>query len=42
MTVRARRPLLVERRDAISAKAFAAIADGLLALDVAARPGVAS
>ncbi len=40
--VRARRPLLVERRDVPSAKAFASVADALLALDVAARPGVAS
>ncbi len=40
--VRARRPLLVERPDAPAAKAFATIADCLLALDLAARPGVAS
>ncbi|HSN15377.1 MAG TPA: P-loop NTPase [Anaeromyxobacteraceae bacterium] len=40
--VRARRPLLIERPDAAAARAFAGIADGLLALDVAARPGVAS
>ncbi len=36
--VRTRRPLLVERPDAPSARAFAAIADSLLALDMAARP----
>jgi flagellar biosynthesis protein FlhG len=41
-SVRARRPILVERPDAPAAKAFASIADGLLALDVTARPGVAS
>ncbi len=40
--VRARRPLLVEQPDAPSARAFASIADGLLALDVAARSGVGS
>jgi len=40
--VRARRPLLVGRPDVPSARAFAAIADALLALDSAAqRPGVA-
>ncbi len=37
--VRARRPLLVERPDVAAAKAFAAIADSLLALDAAQRPG---
>jgi flagellar biosynthesis protein FlhG len=37
--VRARRPLLVERPDAPSARAFATIVDGLLALDVSARSG---
>ena len=36
--VRARRPLLVERPDVPSARCFAGIADGLLALD-AARSG---
>jgi flagellar biosynthesis protein FlhG len=36
--VRARRPLLVERPDVPSARCFASIADGLLALD-AVRPG---
>jgi flagellar biosynthesis protein FlhG len=41
-SVRARRPLLVERPDAPTAKAFGTVADGLLALDTAARPGVAS
>ncbi len=40
--VRARRPILVERPDSLAAKAFATVADGLLALDVSARPGVAS
>src|SRR5512133_891175 len=40
--VRARRPLLLERPDVAAAKSFAAIADALLALDTAARPGVAS
>lgn len=40
--VRARRPLLVERPDVETAKAFASIADGLLALDEARRPEVAS
>ncbi|BDG06729.1 P-loop NTPase [Anaeromyxobacter oryzae] len=39
-TLRARKPLLVERPDVPAAKAFAAMADALLALDVAARPGV--
>jgi flagellar biosynthesis protein FlhG len=39
--VRARRPLLVERPDAVSAKAFAAVADSLLALDTAQKPGIA-
>ena len=37
--VRARRPLLVERPEVPAARAFAAIADSLLALDVAQRPG---
>jgi flagellar biosynthesis protein FlhG len=41
-TLRARRPLLVERPDVPAAKAFAVIADALLALDVAARPGVST
>jgi flagellar biosynthesis protein FlhG len=40
--VRARRPLLVDRPDVPSARAFGQIADALLALDTAARPGVAS
>ncbi len=39
--VRTRRPLLVERPDVPSARAFGGIADALLALDTAARPGVA-
>jgi flagellar biosynthesis protein FlhG len=38
-TLRARRPLLIERPDAPAAKAFATIVDGLLALDIAARVG---
>lgn len=38
--VRARRPLLIERPDVPSARAFGAIADALLALDTAARSGV--
>ncbi len=41
-TLRNRKPLLVERPDAPAAKAFAGIADALLALDEAARPGIAS
>jgi flagellar biosynthesis protein FlhG len=40
--VRARRPLLVERPDVPSARAFAIVADALLALDVAARSGGAA
>jgi flagellar biosynthesis protein FlhG len=40
--VRARRPLLVDRPDVPSARAFGAIADALLALDTATRSGVAS
>jgi flagellar biosynthesis protein FlhG len=40
--VRARRPLLVERPDVGASKAFARIADSLLALDTAGRPGIAS
>jgi flagellar biosynthesis protein FlhG len=40
--VRARRPLLVDRPEVPSARAFGPIADALLALDGAARPGVAS
>jgi flagellar biosynthesis protein FlhG len=40
--VRARRPLLVDRPEVPSARAFGPIADALLALDTAARPGVAS
>jgi flagellar biosynthesis protein FlhG len=39
--VRARRPLLVERPDAVAARAFAAVADSLLALDTALKPGIA-
>ncbi|HEX9052888.1 MAG TPA: P-loop NTPase [Anaeromyxobacter sp.] len=39
--VRARRPLLVERPDAVAARAFAAVADSLLALDTAQKPGIA-
>jgi flagellar biosynthesis protein FlhG len=39
-TLRARRPLLVERPDVAAAKAFAAIADALLALDAVPRPGI--
>jgi flagellar biosynthesis protein FlhG len=38
--IRARRPLLVEKPDAPSARSFAAIADVLLALDLTARTGV--
>lgn len=40
--VRARRPLLVERPDVGASKAFARIADSLLALDTAGRSGIAS
>ena len=40
--VRARRPLLVERPDVGASKAFARIADSLLALDTAGQPGIAS
>ncbi len=40
--MRARRPLLLERPDAPAARAFATIADSLLALDTVGRPGVAS
>jgi flagellar biosynthesis protein FlhG len=40
--VRARRPLLVDRPDVVSARAFGKIADSLLALDAAGRSGVAS
>jgi flagellar biosynthesis protein FlhG len=39
-TLRARRPFLVERPDVPAAKSFAGIVDALLALDIAARPGV--
>lgn len=39
--VRARRPLLVDRPEANAARSFARIADGLLALDTAARSGSA-
>ena len=38
-TLRARRPLLVARPDAAAARAFAGVADALLALDAAARTG---
>ncbi len=40
--VRARRPLLIERPDVGASKSFARIADALLALDTAGRPGIAS
>ncbi len=40
--VRARRPLLIERPDVGASKAFARIADSLLALDTAGRSGIAS
>ena len=40
--VRARRPLIVERPDVGASKAFARIADSLLALDTAGRPGIVS
>ncbi len=39
--VRARRPLLVDRPDALAARAFAAVADSLLALDAAQKSGIA-
>jgi flagellar biosynthesis protein FlhG len=39
--VRARRPLLVERPDAVAARAFATVADSLLALDTAQKHGIA-
>ncbi len=39
--VRARRPLLVERPDAVAARAFATVADSLLALDAAQKTGIA-
>src|SRR5512138_1690941 len=38
--VRARRPLLIERPDAVAARAFGAVADALLALDLTAKTGV--
>lgn len=38
-TLRARKPFLVARPDAPAARSFAAVADALLALDLAARPG---
>jgi flagellar biosynthesis protein FlhG len=38
--IRARRPLLVEKPDAMAAKSFGSIADSLLALDLTARTGV--
>lgn len=41
-TLRARRPLLVERPDAPVAKAFGGLVDTLLALDAVVRPGVSS
>lgn len=40
--VRARRPLLIERPEVGASKAFARIADSLLALDTVGRPGIAS
>ena len=40
--IRARRPLLVDRPEAGAARAFAGIADALLALDLTARTGVGS
>lgn len=40
--VRARRPLLLDRPDVPAARAFASLADALLALDVVARAGVGS
>jgi flagellar biosynthesis protein FlhG len=40
--VRERRPLLLDRPDVPAARSFASIADALLAIDSAARPGVAS
>lgn len=40
--VRARRPLLLDRPEVPAARAFASVADALLALDVVARAGVAS
>jgi flagellar biosynthesis protein FlhG len=39
-SLRARRPLLVARPDVAAAKAFAGVADALLALDVAGRAEV--
>jgi flagellar biosynthesis protein FlhG len=39
--VRARRPLLVDRPDALAARAFATLADSLLALDTAQKSGIA-
>ena len=39
-SIRARRPLLVERPDVAAARAFASIADSLLALDTARKAGV--
>ena len=39
-SIRARRPVLLERPDSPSARCFGAVADSLLALDVAARTGV--
>ena len=38
-TLRARRPFLVERPASPAARAFAAVADALVALDLAAGPG---
>jgi flagellar biosynthesis protein FlhG len=40
--MRARRPLLLERPDVPTARAFATIADSLLALDMVERTGIAS
>ena len=39
-SIRARRPLLVERPDVAAARAFASIADSLLALDTARKAGI--
>jgi flagellar biosynthesis protein FlhG len=40
--MRARRPLLLERPDVPAARAFATVADSLLALDMVERTGIAS
>jgi flagellar biosynthesis protein FlhG len=39
-SVRARRPLLVAKPDAVAARSFAGVADALLALDLGAKAGV--